>query len=72
MAQHPLHGTQAELNRILKKWHELEESLTVIDDRICPVNSGVVDRPSPRLVKGLEKLARLIHPELFEADSENN
>jgi len=31
------------------------------------VDSNCLDRPSPRLVEGLEQLARLIHPNLFEA-----
>ena len=29
------------------------------------VDAGLVDRPTPRLVEGLETFARIIHPELF-------
>ena len=36
------------------------------DKRIYIQESNLFDRPSPRLVDGLESLARLIHPELFE------
>jgi len=34
--------------------------------RIYPFNDSLVTRPGPRLVDGLEALARLLHPELFE------
>jgi iron complex transport system substrate-binding protein len=35
--------------------------------RVYVQDSNFLDRPGPRLVDGLELLARLIHPELFEA-----
>lgn len=35
--------------------------------RVYIQDSNFLDRPGPRLVDGLELLARLIHPELFEA-----
>lgn len=59
-------------DKVLKKWQKWEDLPAVAHDRIYLVDSDLVDRPSPRLVKGLEKLARLIHPELFETDSESN
>jgi iron complex transport system substrate-binding protein len=34
--------------------------------RIYLADADLLDRPSPRLVEGLEHLVRLIHPELFE------
>jgi len=37
----------------------------VIDDRIYTFDDNLVSRPGPRLVDGLEQLARLLHPELF-------
>ena len=36
----------------------------VIEGRIYPFNDDLVSRPGPRLIDGLEELARLIHPEL--------
>ena len=36
------------------------------DQRIYIVDSDLFDRPSPRLLDGLELLAELIHPDLFE------
>lgn len=47
-----------------QKWHNVP---AVKNDRIFLVDSDIVDRPTPRLVEGLEKLARLFHPTLFEA-----
>ena len=39
------------------------------NDRIFLVDSNLFDRPTPRLMDGLEILARLIHPELdFDKD----
>jgi iron complex transport system substrate-binding protein len=38
----------------------------VANNRVHIVDSNCLDRPSPRLVEGLEQLARLIHPTLFE------
>ena len=43
------------------------EGLTAIrESRIYPFNDDLVSRPGPRLVDGLEELARLIHPELYK------
>ncbi len=33
--------------------------------RIFLIDSDIVDRPSPRMVQGLEELSRLLHPEAF-------
>jgi iron complex transport system substrate-binding protein len=34
--------------------------------RIFPIDDNLVSRPGPRLVDGLEALAKLLHPELFK------
>lgn len=44
-------------------WETLE---AVTNDRIFPFDDNLVSRPGPRLVDGLEQLAQLLHPELFE------
>ncbi len=48
------------------EWQRWKNIPAVRDDRIFLVDSDLVDRPTPRLVQGLEMLARLIHPRLFE------
>jgi cobalamin transport system substrate-binding protein len=43
------------------------EALSAVqEDKIFPFDDNLVSRPGPRLVDGLEGLARLLHPELFE------
>jgi iron complex transport system substrate-binding protein len=49
------------------KWERWPQLDAVRSGRIHLVDSNLFDRPSPRLVEALEVMARLIHPELFEA-----
>jgi iron complex transport system substrate-binding protein len=42
-------------------------ALTAVkNERIYPINDILVTRPGPRLVDGLEALAKLLHPDLFK------
>lgn len=41
----------------------------VKNNRICEIDENIVVRPGPRIVQGLEQLARFIHPEIFGASS---
>ena len=45
-----------------KKWKVLP---AVKSNRLYTIDSDIIDRPSPRIVDGLEKLAHMIHPEVF-------
>lgn len=38
----------------------------VANGKVYPFNDDLASRPGPRLVDGLEELAKLIHPELYE------
>jgi iron complex transport system substrate-binding protein len=43
------------------------ESLKAVqEDRVVPFDDNLASRPTHRLIDGLETLARLVHPELFE------
>ena len=43
------------------------EALTAVQNgNIFPFDDNIVSRPGPRLVDGLEALAKLLHPDLFE------
>ena len=44
-------------------WDALD---AVQNGRIYPFNDDLASRPGPRLVDGLEELARLLHPEVFK------
>ncbi len=48
------------------EWMQWESMPAVQGGRVYIQDSNLFDRPTPRLVDGLELLARLIHPELFE------
>jgi iron complex transport system substrate-binding protein len=55
-------GVTPESVRLRPGW----SSLTAIqNDKIYPFDDNLVSRPGPRMVDGLEGLAKLIHPELF-------
>jgi len=43
-----------------------DENLTAVkNNRIYDIDSNLVDRPGPRIVDGLEDVAKIIHPEVF-------
>lgn len=45
-----------------KGWNSIA---AVKDGNVRLINQDIISRPGPRLVEGLETMARLIHPELF-------
>jgi iron complex transport system substrate-binding protein len=43
------------------------DGLTAVkENKIFPFDDNLVSRPGPRLVDGLEALAKLLHPDLFK------
>lgn len=44
----------------------LKNSPAVRDNRVYKINDDLLSRPGPRLVDGLEQLARVLHPEAFK------
>ena len=58
----------AVFERVKAEWSRWPDLPAVRDQRIFLVDSDLFDRPTPRRVDGLELLARLIHPELFEEE----
>jgi iron complex transport system substrate-binding protein len=53
-----------DFDQVQREWKQWDGLPAVRNRRIHVVESNVFDRPTPRLVEGLEILARLIHPEL--------
>jgi len=47
------------------RWMRWQSIPAVKSNRIHFIDSDLIDRASPRIVDGLEKMARLIHPEFF-------
>lgn len=62
---------QGAFDRVVEKWKRWNDLAAAENDRIYLVESDLVDRPSPRLIKGLEELARLIHPDQFRQGGRN-
>ncbi len=58
---------KAVFNQVKSAWQQWPELPAVKNGRIHLVDSNVLDRATPRLVDGLELLARLIHPDRFNA-----
>jgi len=43
------------------KWHSIP---AVKNNRVHLIDSDLIDRPSPRIIDGLESMARLVHPDI--------
>ena len=56
-------GVTAEAIQARPGWETIP---AVLSSSIYPFDDNLVSRPGPRLVDGLEQLAKLLHPELFE------
>lgn len=52
-------------NQVKSDWEQWPSMPAAKNGRIFLVDSNLFDRSSPRLVEGLERLARIIHPEIF-------
>ncbi|MCP3921206.1 MAG: cobalamin-binding protein [Desulfobacterales bacterium] len=50
---------------VKRKWSMWKSMPAVKNNKMYIIDSNVLDRPTPRMVEGLEKLAEIIHPELF-------
>jgi iron complex transport system substrate-binding protein len=53
-----------------QQWHRWSSLSAVKHSRLVHVPSVLVDRPGPRIVEGLERLAKAIHPEVFTEKSQ--
>jgi iron complex transport system substrate-binding protein len=62
---------QQVFDRVVKQWRQWKDLPAVINDRIHLVDSNLYDRPSPRLIQGLEELLKLIHPDASAHSGEN-
>ncbi|MDH4305754.1 MAG: helical backbone metal receptor, partial [Nitrospira sp.] len=50
-----------------QQWRRWESLSAVKHQRFHEVSSSLLNRPGPRIIEGLEQLARAIHPELFDS-----
>jgi iron complex transport system substrate-binding protein len=58
-----LYGTTADTVKARPGWDALK---AVVDGKIYPFDDNLLSRPGPRMVDGLEALAKLLHPEAFQ------
>jgi iron complex transport system substrate-binding protein len=60
-------GLDAE--KLIMEWQRWKQLHAVQNGQIHVVDADLFDRPTPRLVTGLEVIAAILHPELFSGDS---
>jgi iron complex transport system substrate-binding protein len=53
-----------EFEKAKEGWMKWSSIPAVKNNRVYLIDSDLIDRPSPRIVQGLEDMARLIHPEV--------
>ncbi len=59
-------GSQADPGQISRR-PGYDQLKAVVDKRVFTIADDVVVRPGPRLVQGLEQLAKMFHPDAFPA-----
>jgi iron complex transport system substrate-binding protein len=62
---------KGDYQRIVQEWARWKMLPAVKDGRIHLINSDLIDRPSPRIIDGLEEMARILHPERFKKSMQN-
>jgi len=60
------HGSAVTPIMELKQHPVWRETAAIKQGRIHPIDGDLVNRSGPRIVQGLEEMAKMIHPELFE------
>jgi len=57
---------KGDYQKILKEWTRWKTIPAVKNGRIHLIDSDLLDRPSPRIIDGLEELASVLHPEKYK------
>ena len=57
---------KGDYQKIFQEWTRWKTLPAVKNGRIHLIDSDLLDRPSPRIIDGLEELARVLHPEKFK------
>jgi iron complex transport system substrate-binding protein len=57
---------RGDYEKVRREWARWPMLPAVRDRRVHVIDSDLLDRPAPRIVDGLEELARLLHPERFK------
>ena len=62
---------KGDYQKILQEWTRWKTIPAVKNGHIYLIDSDLLDRPSPRIIDGLEELARVLHPERFKKSIQN-
>ena len=62
---------KGDYQKTLQEWTRWKTIPAVKNGRIHLIDSDLLDRPSPRIIDGLEELARVLHPERFKKPMQN-
>lgn len=52
--------------KVIREWKRWKTIPAVKSNRVHLIDSDLIDRPAPRIIEGLEQMARLFHPQRFE------
>ena len=56
---------EGDYQKVLREWNRWKMIPAVKNGRVHIMNSDLIDRPSPRIIDGLEEIARILHPDRF-------
>jgi len=56
---------RGDYQKIIQEWNRWKTIPAVKNGRIHLIDSDLIDRPSPRIIDGLEELASVLHPKRF-------
>lgn len=57
---------EGDYDKVIREWKRWKTIPAVKSNRVHLIDSDLIDRPAPRIIEGLEQMARLFHPERFE------
>ena len=57
---------KGDYQRLLQEWARWKVIPAVKNGHISLIDSDLIDRPSPRIINGLEEIAKVLHPERFK------
>jgi len=60
------HGTSGQSKEDIMKRPGWESIKAIKNNKVFYVDENIIQRPTPRLVDGLEEFAKIIHPEIFK------
>jgi iron complex transport system substrate-binding protein len=62
---------KGDYEKAFREWERWKMIPAVKHGRIYLIDSDLIDRPSPRIIEGLEEMARFLHPEKFKKPMQN-